>query len=73
MTLNDHLITHKREEATTIQVRMAGRNLLAIALLEPHFHEVLGLFVRVVLLQVVDDSDVINVPAASRNEPMPVA
>ena len=63
----DHVVTHKAEETLCVLRRMHGRNSRTVSK-ESLLEEVLTLLIEVKVLKVVDDSNMIDVATASRQE-----
>ena len=65
----DHVVAHEAKEALGVLRRMHGRNARTMSQ-ERLLEEVFTLLIEVEVLQVVDDSNMIDVATASRQELM---
>ena len=63
----DHVVTHEAKEAIGVLRGMHGRNTRTMSQ-ESLLEEVLTLLIEVEVLQVIDDSNMIDVATASRQE-----
>ena len=63
----DHIVAHEAEETLGVLWRMHGRNAWTMSQ-ESLLKEVFTLLIEVEVLQVVDDSDMIDIATASRQE-----
>lgn len=61
--VDDDLLAHELVEAVGVQVRVRGRDQVAVTLVEPDLQEVLSLLLDVESLQIVDHGDVVDVAA----------
>ena len=66
----DDMLAHEVEEASSIGVRVTCRNLGTITHVQPNLDMVLTLLLKVIRLEVIDNSQVVNVSATSRDVSM---
>ena len=67
------MVAHEPQEALGVGIRMASRDLCAVAHVQPHLYVMLSLLLQVISLKVVNDGEVVNVLATSRDIPVHIA
>ena len=58
--VDDHILAHELQEASHVEGWVRGRDELLLPLVDPHLDPVFGLLLQIVVLEVVDDSDVVD-------------
>ena len=71
--VNDDLLAHEPIKPFAVELRLTRRNHLSIPLVEPHLNIVLTPLLKVVGLQIVNHSYVVDKAAINRNELMSVS
>ena len=60
LLVDDYVLLHELVESLHVHLGVDGRDPILLTIVEPHLDPVLTLLLDIVLLQVIDDSDVIN-------------